>query len=177
MEPLQQLQSHPPLRAIVEAILFIGSEPLTLDRLAHVAPEATQSTLEEIIVSLNALYERQQRPYRIEKDESGWRMRLLPAMTAWLGERLRPDRGVRLGRQQLEVLSIVAYRQPISRAGMEHLVHGDAGPALRQLIRRQLVEVANSGEKDSMYVTTQRFLQVFLLSSLEDLPALEDLQI
>ena len=151
----------------VEAALFIGAEPTTA-----VLLDLGADVFRAIIAKLNERYELQQRPYRIDSDGSGWRMRLLPEYADWVRERMGPDRSVKLGRPALEVLASVAYRQPISRAGIEALTSADAGGALRRLIRMRLVESSTAGD-GAVFRTTQRFLDVFHLNSPADLPTVE----
>ena len=84
----------------------------------------------------------------------------------------------RLSAAALETLAIVAYRQPITRAEVEHIRGVEAGPVLRSLLERQLVRIAGHREvpgRPILYATTRRFLEVFGLGKLGDLPALRDL--
>jgi segregation and condensation protein B len=84
---------------------------------------------------------------------------------------------VRLSQDVLEVLALVAYQQPISQADIEAHGKQNAGNLLRQLLRRDLVafERGSGGRKDVRYHTTARFLSVFGLGSLDELPQAEDL--
>jgi segregation and condensation protein B len=153
---------------IVEAVLFIGAETTTAKSL-----DIEDGALASIVDSLKAKYERQARPYRIERFEDGWRMRLQPEFTDWVRERTRADRNVKLGRPALEVLAAVAYRQPIGRPGIEALTNADAGPQLRKLIRMKLVEQSNEEDGPAVFRTTAKFLEVFKLKSPADLPTVE----
>ena len=162
---------------LAEAILFIGSVPLTLAEFRRAQPAADDAALAAAVGALNSRYERTGRPYRIVADGDGWRLRLLPVHAVWLAERLRPDRGVKLAPAQLETLAAVAYRQPLSRPALEQLLRRDAGSALRRLLRLRLVELENAGERDAAatrYRTTPRFLEVFGLPELADLPVPEE---
>ena len=162
---------------LAEAILFIGSVPLSLAEFRRAAPQADAAAFAAALASLNARYERTARPYRAVAEGEGWRLRLRPELAEWLAERLRPDRGVKLTPAQLEVLAAVAYRQPISRPALEQLIHRDVAPALRRLLRLGLAELEVAGEKDAaatQYRTTARFLEVFGLPELADLPRPEE---
>ena len=79
---------------------------------------------------------------------------------------------MKLTQDALEVLSLIAYRQPISRPEIETLREGNAGNVLRQLVRRQLVAVRRDGDASEgvVYETTPRFLEVFGVASLDELP-------
>ena len=166
---------QPPAEQIVEAALFIGAETTTAATLHVALPDLDDRILSHIVGALNARYERQARPYRIEQESDGWRMRLLPAYASWVRERMRPDRGVKLGRPALEVLAAVAYKQPITRAAIESLTNTDAGPPLRRLLRMKLIEqVANDADEPAQFRTTPRFLEAFRLNSPADLPTVDD---
>jgi segregation and condensation protein B len=88
-------------------------------------------------------------------------------------------RPLRLSPASLETLSVVAYRQPVTRAEIEHVRGVDVGAVLRSLIERHLVRIAGHREvagRPLLYATTRRFLEVFGLARLEDLPTLRDLE-
>jgi segregation and condensation protein B len=170
-EPYSERQ----LTTAVEAMLFLGGKPVTATLFAARAPDVDESKLAAVVGALNARYRRQRRPYTVEWQDGGWRLRLDPATRDWLRDRLRPDRGVKLGRQQLEVLAVVAYKQPIARPAVEALTHADASAALRRLLRLRLIEQSeNPGDGQTTFVTTPRFLEAFRVASLAELPALED---
>ena len=86
---------------------------------------------------------------------------------------------MKLSQEQLEVLALVAYRQPISRQDIEKHGRKNAGGMLRQLLRRQLVviERGNNPRRDITYRTTKRFLEVFNIRDIEDLPTPEQLEL
>src|SRR5690606_2973054 len=81
---------------------------------------------------------------------------------------------VKLSQDALEVLSMIAYRQPIARTELETIRDGNAGGTLRQLVRRQLVAVGRGEGDDVVYTTTPRFLEVFGIADLEELPRGDD---
>jgi segregation and condensation protein B len=165
----------PSIAQLVEAVLFIGAETTTAATLRAAVAEIDERTLRRTVEALNAKYERQSRPYRIEAEGNGWRMRLLPEYAAWVRERIRPDRGVKLGRPALEVLAAIAYRQPITRAAIESLTNVDAGPPLRRLLRMKLIEQSTQeADEPAQFRTTPRFLEVFRIGSPTDLPTVED---
>ena len=94
-------------------------------------------------------------------------------------QRLEHERPARLSRAALETLAVVAYRQPVTRAEIEHVRGVDCGPVLRSLLERHLVRIAGHREvpgRPMLYGTTRRFLEIFGLASLEDLPTLRDVE-
>ena len=164
---------------VIEGALFVGGGPLSAGKLyALLRGTIALEDVPELIDDLNHLYASQNRPYEIRLGDGGYVLDLCPDY-----EKLRHrvfgqgPREVRLTQDQLEVLALVAYRQPISEAGIAALGRPEAGNVLRQLLRRELVslERGEQGPKDVTYHTTERFLSVFGLASLAELPQPEDL--
>ena len=101
------------------------------------------------------------------------------SQTRAIGTRLQPSRPLRLSQAALETLAIVAYRQPVTRAEVEYVRGVDAGAVLRSLLERKLVRIAGHREvpgRPLLYGTSRRFLEVFGLTKLDDLPTLRDLE-
>ena len=168
----------PPLHRLVEAMLFVGGSPLTLAKATEVIRGLNQDHLIEAVDSLNDVYRRQGRPYLIEERERGYVLALRPAYR-FVQERLQADvREARLSLAAVEVLSVIAYRQPVSRQEIDTLRGRESGGQVRQLVRRGLVAVLDRAATGGAicYATTQRFLELFGLSGLDDLPRTEDLQ-
>jgi segregation and condensation protein B len=88
-----------------------------------------------------------------------------------------PEREARLSQAAIEVLALVAYRQPVTRQEVDGLRGTNSGALLRQLVRRDLIAITrgHTGSRDVFYSTTERFLEVFRLSDLEELPRSQDL--
>jgi segregation and condensation protein B len=165
-------------RRIVEGLLLAAPEPLTAQRLAELVPGANPSTVRELVTELNAEYAEQGRGFEIAEVAGGWQLRTCTDLAEYI-HALHPRRAVRLSRAALETLAVVGYKQPITRAEIEHVRGVDAGAVLRSLLERDLVRIAGHREipgRPMLYATTRRFLEVFGLSSLEDLPSLRDLQ-
>jgi segregation and condensation protein B len=164
---------------ILEAVLFVGGTPLTAKKLCAVLRgDFEVAFVEAAIESLNQQYAREQRPYEIRLGEGGYRLDLRPEY-----ERIRDKvygagpKEVRQSQYALEVLALVAYRQPIGREEIERLGKANAGPVLRQLLRRELIAVTReaSRPKEVRYQTTGRFLSLFGLGNLDELPHADEL--
>jgi segregation and condensation protein B len=166
----------PPVR-IVEALLFAGGQPLTAARAGAVVRGLTPELFQEVIDELSRAYRRQDRPYTIQATEQGHVLALRPRYQA-LAERLSGGpREARLSKAAVEVLSLIAYRQPVTRAAIDSQRGSDSGALVRQLVRLGLVVVLpGEGGRESAYGTTARFLELFGLRSLDDLPQTLDLQ-
>jgi len=165
-------------RRIIEGLLLAAPEPLTAERLAELVPGASAATIRELVTELNAEYAEQGRAFEISPVAGGWQLRTCADLAEYV-RALHPQRSVRLSRAALETLAVIGYRQPVTRAEIEHVRGVDAGAVLRSLLERDLVRIAGHREipgRPMLYATTRRFLEVFGLSALEDLPSLRDLQ-
>lgn len=165
-------------RQWVEGALFASSEPVTAQRLANLIPGCDTKMVHTHIRELNEEYESQGRAFCIEKVAGGYQLRTLEALAPML-RALRPAPPLRLSAASLETLAIVAYRQPITRAEVEHIRGVEAGSVLRSLLERQLVRVAGHREvagRPMLYATTRRFLEILGLNSLSDLPTLREME-
>jgi len=167
-------------RTILEALLFVGhpaNEPLTREQAAGCMRGVDAAEIDDLIAQLNREYEQLGCPYEIAAQDEGFRLTLR--------ERWRPLRErfygklreARLSQAAVDVLSIVAYRQPIMREEVDELRGKDSGALLRQLVRRRLVRVEMPAAKGAprKYFTTDRFLRLFGLERLEDLPQSEEI--
>lgn len=161
-------------RQIIEACLFVGGSPLTSSRLAGVLRgEFSSDYVDGEIDSLNRLYAAEGRPYEIRLGEGGYRLALRDEF-----ERIRHKvyglgpKEVRLSQEALEVLAVVAYYQPITQARIEELGKPGCGAVVRQLVRRELVAVTRDAArpKEVHYQTTPRFLSLFGIRNLDELP-------
>jgi segregation and condensation protein B len=170
----------PPLERIVEAILFVGGPPLTSQRAAEVVRGLTPALFSQAVDALNREYRRQGRPYAIRPQEQGFVLALKPRFLA-LRERLYGGpREARLSPAAVDVLALVAYRQPATKQEVDSLRGAESGVILRQLVRRGLITILHRGDsarREVSYGTTLRFLELFGLSSLDDLPQTQDLQL
>ncbi|HEY1380448.1 MAG TPA: SMC-Scp complex subunit ScpB [Gemmataceae bacterium] len=166
----------PPLGRIVEALLFAGGQPLTPDRAAAVVRGLAPDHVRELVEELNRTYRRQGRPYAIQSTEQGYVLALRPRYRA-VAERLHGGpREARLSRAAVEVLSLIAFRQPVTRAEIDGQRGTDSAALVRQLVRLGLVAVLPGDGREAAYGTTARFLELFGLQSLDDLPQTLDLQ-
>jgi len=164
-------------RRIVEALVLASPEPVSAGKLASVVPDATPSRVSELVEELNAEYSESGRGFEIREVAGGFQIRTRAEMADHV-RALQPRRAARLSRAALETLAVVAYKQPVTRAEVEHVRGVDAGAVLRGLLERDLVRIAGHREipgRPILYATTRRFLEVFGLGSLEDLPTLREL--
>jgi segregation and condensation protein B len=139
----------------------------------------TADAFRAAVDSLNRRYRSQNRPYAIQPRDDGFVLAVLPTQRG-LRERLHGGpRETRLTQPALDVLAVVAYRQPVAKAEVDAVRGTDSGSVLRQLVRLGLIAVqhrADSGTREVRYGTTPRFLRVFGLASLDELPRLGETQ-
>ena len=162
-------------REVVEAALFVGGPvALTARRLATlIGQNVDNRVVVSLIDSINQSWARENRPYEIQLQEGGYRLELreefadVSTRTFGLG-----PRDIKLSPETLEVLAFVAWNQPITTDSLKSINKPNAPGVLRQLLRLQLVEIQRTGNRrsDVSYVTTARFLKLFGLKSLADLP-------
>ncbi len=175
--PIPELPPSP--EQLIEAMLFVGGHPLTAEVACSAVRGLTAERFQTAVDALNRRYREQWRPYAIETRDDGFVLAVRPAYRN-LRERLfGGTRETRLSQPALDVLSVVAYRQPVGKAEVDAIRGTDSGAVLRQLVRLGMVAVqhrAESGAREVRYGTTPRFLQVFGLASLDELPRLGDAQ-
>ena len=167
-------------RSILEAMLFVGhadNQPLTSRVIASFMRGVTPEEIDELVVELNGSYHDEGTPYFIVAEAGGYRMALRPSYNSIRDRFYGRIREARLSQAAIDVLSIVAYRQPITRDEVNDLRGHQSGSLLNQLVRRQLLrlEPKSSERPKPTYQTTDRFLKLFALSDLADLPQSEDL--
>ena len=160
---------------IIEALLFASDRPVPLKKLALVAELTSNETLAE----LDALREEKERigALQIIEVAGGWQIVTKPRFAPFVA-RLRDEKRARLSRAAFEVLAVVAYRQPATRAEIEGLRGVDCAGPLQLLLEKKLLAVA--GRKDApgrpwLYATTPQFLDHFGLRAVADLPSLAEL--
>jgi segregation and condensation protein B len=171
-------QAPPSLKRIVEAILFTGGVPLSTVRATEAVRGLTPGQLAEVVDELNRAYRLQGRPYRIQLRDQGYELTLQPRFRAVVDRLHGSTREARLSPQALDVLSLVAYRQPATKQDIESLRGAESSGPLRQLVRLGLVALqrGEATQKEINYGTTTKFLRLFGLHSLDDLPRTQDLQ-
>jgi segregation and condensation protein B len=162
---------------IVEAMLFVGGHPLTPATACAAVRGLTPEAFRAAVDTLNRRYRSQNRPYLVQPRDGGFVLAVQPAYRG-LRERLfGGPREARLSPQAVDVLSVVAYRQPVGKAAIDAIRGTDGGSVLRQLVRLGLIAVQHRADAESRevrYGTTPRFLQLFGLASLDELPRLGD---
>jgi segregation and condensation protein B len=163
---------------MIEAALFAADEPLSPRKLATVAGMPEISEVRSLVSQLVQLYEAEGSAFTVEEIAGGFQLLTRPAFFNWLARLRRHQTTASLSAAARETLTVIAYRQPLTRADIEAIRGVNSGEILRVLLERGLIKLA--GRDDSLgrpvlYETTRKFLQLFGLRSLKDLPEAEGL--
>lgn len=163
---------------IIEALLFSSDSPLSAGRLADLVETCTPGAVRKHIASLNEKYARAGLSFRVEAIARGYQLMTLPDFRPWIAKLNKQRAETRLSAAAMETLSIVAYRQPAIRADVEAIRGVACGEVISRLRDMGLVRVLGRAEivgRPLLYGTTRKFLDVFGLADLDDLPPMEAL--
>ncbi len=177
-QPADDTEPTPTVESVIEAILFASEEPLSDSRLAGIV-ETTTKQVRDCIQSLNDKYERNHNAFRIEQIAGGHQMLTLPTYNTWLKKMLKVRSDNKLSPAAMETLAIIAYKQPVIRVDIEAIRGVAVGEVIRSLMYKGLVKIVGRAEilgRPMLYGTTKKFLEVFGLNSLKDLPKAEELK-
>jgi segregation and condensation protein B len=163
------------LSAKLESLLFVASEPVSIQQLAEVletTPEKVESGLQSLVETYT-----DQRGLRIQRHNNRVSLTTDPRMGETVEKFLGLEATVRLSRAALETLAIIAYRQPITRPGIDAIRGVNSDGVLKSLLAKELVREGGRAEtpgRPIIYGTTEGFLQHFGLSSVHEMPPFED---
>jgi segregation and condensation protein B len=161
----------------LEALLFSTHHPLTAGRLAELLGLGSTKPIRRAIKDLNEQYVATDRSFRVEQVAGGYQLLTLPEFGEVLKALHQRETDAKLTKAALETLAIIAYKQPILRADVEAIRGVACGETIRSLMEKHLVKIAGRAEipgRPILYGTTKRFLELFGLNSLKDLPQGED---
>ena len=164
---------------LLEALLLSTHHPLTAGKLAELMDLDSTKPIRSAIKALNEQYESTGRSYRIEQVAGGFQILTLPEFGDALKKLHQKEADAKLTKAALETLAIIAYKQPILRADVEAVRGCACGETIRSLMEKHLVKIAGRAEEPGrpiLYGTTKRFLELFGLNSLKDLPQPENLK-
>ncbi len=177
MEPIAESKKH-----IVESLIFGSDEPLTIRQIIDImgSSENTGPRLrvrEDDVVGfireLNSEYVQAGRSFRIIQVAGGWQFATMPEFSEWLGRMVKEKARRKLTIATIETLSVIAYKQPVTKPEVEAIRGVNADYAIQKLMERGLVTIvgrAASPGRPLLYGTTSDFLKHFGLNDLSDLP-------
>ena len=167
------------LNSVIEALIFASPEPLAWDRLSSIIDESgdelqlERPDIVKIVNGLNRRYEENDLSFRIEETGGGFTFVTQPRFHPWLSIYQHENAYRKLSQSAIETLSIVAYRQPVTKPEVDQIRGVDSGYILRQLQEKMLIRVsgrADSPGKPLLYKTTDHFLKHFGINSVDELP-------
>ncbi len=183
------------LKKIIEAVLFAAERPLSTGEIRAIFAEATdeehpgategfrnvrEAAIAVALEELKVEYDTQQRSFQLVEIAGGWRLVSRPEYAPWLKKLLDETRPHRLSQPALETLSIIALRQPISRADIAAIRGVEVDGVIKTLLERDLITITGRSDvpgKPLLYGTTQKFLEHFGLKSLDDMPKAAELRL
>lgn len=165
---------------IIEAVLFSSSKPVKMKTLVkRLAGSNDEDAIQQAVRGLIDEYRQSDRAMEIVHVSGGFQMRTRIAYKEWVKRFLR-EKEVGLTRPMLEALSLIAYKQPVTKREIDTLRGVDSARVIKQLLERKLIEIAGRTEdvgKPMAFRTTKTFLEVYSLKDISDLPTLKEMEI
>jgi len=166
-------------KRIVEALIFASGKPVTVPEIKKVLRGIKPSEIEKIILDLKAEYETDNRSFRIQEIAGGYEVSSDPKYAPWIMKLEMQKRARQASHSALETLSIIAYKQPVTRAEVEDLRGVDISGVIAALLDKSLIKIVGRKEvpgRPFLYGTTEKFLEHFGLKSLSDLPQVGEIR-
>lgn len=171
-----QVNPKSKLISIIDSLLFVSDHPITLKEFEEILTEFSATQISEAVEELKTARASEEYGVQLVEINQGYQYRTLKDNAEWI-VRFNKAKPQRLSRAALESLSIIAYRQPITRPEVEEIRGVDSSGVMKMLLERNLVKIL--GKKDEvghplLYGTTKDFLSFFNLKNLSDLPPLKE---
>lgn len=166
------------LKNIIESMLFVSEDPLTIDRIKNVLTFADTKEIRNALKVLLDEYKSRKGGFFLHEVAGGYQIRTRPEYTEWIKRLVKPNPR-RISKAALETLAIIAYKQPVIRSDIEHIRGVDCGGVIRMLLERKLVRVLGRKKipgRPLIYATTKQFLETFDLKDLKDLPTPKEIE-
>ncbi len=166
------------LKGIIEAVLFSSSRPIAFRELTKKLSEFSPNEITEALKDLTREYNLSERAVTIAEVSGGYQMRTKQECKEWV-KRFVKEREVGLTKSTLETLSIIAYKQPVSKREIDYVRGVDSARAIKHLLERKLVEIGGRQEdigKPMVFKTTKLFLESYGLMNITDLPTLKEIE-
>ncbi|MBU8933419.1 MAG: SMC-Scp complex subunit ScpB [candidate division Zixibacteria bacterium] len=166
-------------QSVVEALILASPEPLPVRRIAGLIDDMTPSRVNKIVADLNNRYMQSGSCSRIREIAGGFQFYILPEFAGFVEELFARRRKMRLTRASLETLAITAYRQPVTKAEIEHIRGVASDGVLHNLLDKKMITIKGRAEtvgRPLQYGTTDEFLKFFGLARLDDLPKMTEIE-
>ncbi|MFQ5598144.1 MAG: SMC-Scp complex subunit ScpB [Nitrospiria bacterium] len=165
------------LKPILEALLFVSSDPLSIDRMMGVIQGVEKQRIKTLLLQLEEEFMLSNRGFHLVELAGGYQFVTRSDLAPWIKEMERARASTRLSRPGLETLAIIAYKQPVTRGEVEMIRGVDAAGVLKTLLDRKLVKIVGRKEvagRPMLYGTTRTFLKYLGLPNLAALPTLKE---
>ena len=165
------------LKGIIEALLFVAGEPLSIDRIKTILEDADKKAIQAMLWELQHEYDMRLSGLRILEVAGGFQIASRPELAQWIKRLRKVKQSSRLSKPSLETLAIIAYKQPLVKAEIEEIRGVDSSGVIKGLLDKHMIKIV--GRKDVagrpiLYATTREFLQYFGLRDISDLPTLKE---
>lgn len=168
------------LKGIIESLLFVSNNPLTVQKIKNTIDEVSDTgTIKAIITELNDEYIKEERSFHIIEVAGGYQIYTRDKFSPWIKKMMQSKLEKKLSNSLIETLSIVAYKQPVTRLEIEAIRGVSVSNALKLLMEKKLIRITGKKEgvgRSLLYGTTKDFLIYFGLKNLEDLPQMNELK-
>lgn len=167
------------IKKIIEALLFASDQSLSANTLKTILGEMLEGhDIDSLMKEISEEYSRRNSPIELQFIAEGWQLSTKKGFSPWIRKLYKEKTTLRLSNSALETLSIIAYKQPITRSEIEEIRGVEVSGVLETLLERKLARIAGRKEtvgRPMLYGTTQEFLRHFGLGHLSELPSLEEL--
>jgi len=167
------------IKKVIEALLFVSDKPLLTREIKNIIKEdlSENDNVEDILKQMQQEYSQLNMAFELKFVADGWTFATKPQYSPWIKKLLKEKTILKLSPSAMEVLAIIAYKQPITRAEIDNIRGVDCGGVIDTLTDRKFIKIV--GRKESLgrpllYGTTQEFLRHFGLSHLSELPIIEN---
>ena len=166
------------IKAVIEALIFASDTPLALEKICMILSGVEKSEIKEAFEKIVLEYNERQGGICLQEVAGGFQFRTRPELSPWV-KKLKSSKPHSLSPAAMETLAIVAYKQPIVKSEIESIRGVDVGAPLKGLLDKKLIRIVGRKDvpgKPIIYGTTRKFLEVFNLKDLMDLPNLRELK-
>lgn len=165
------------IQAVIEAVLFAAGDPVELEQLADIV-DVDKKSLREILENMEDNYSYEKRGIHMIRMEDAYQLCTRGEFSEYVSRLAEPPRKMNLSNASLEVLSIVAYKQPVTKSSIEHIRGVNCDYIVNRLVERNFIE--EKGRLDApgrpiLFGTTQHFLRIFGIAELSELPEFDKL--
>lgn len=161
------------LKQVVEAVIFASDEPITADQVKGIVEDTTAAQVKKSVTELNHEYSQQNRAFHIIEIAGGFQMVTRESYAQWIKRLYIRKNRSRLSQAALETLSVIAFKQPVSKTEISAIRGVNCDGVVKTLLERKLIAIAGRDEgpgRPLLYKTTKEFLRYFGINSIEDLP-------